>query len=347
MINDFNYIFHLSHIDLDGYGCQYLTTKVFDKIKCYNANYGAEVNARVDQIISDIKKEESIKALILITDLNLTTKEANSLEKEALKVGAKILLLDHHATGANSAKKFAWYYLDTTKCATVITYEWLQDNFGFDKNSLYRPIIEAINSIDIWVEDSKYFPYGKVLLGMISGAREVNRVVFANDDREYKITLIESAKEILDNYPLQEAPIALDDALHKIKKEFFIKQKNDTKDNLVANFVTNILTKNRNKMSIEYQSKRGILTYSTGNTSLIGNNFLVANSDFDFYMDLNSRGGFSLRSNNRVDVSKMAEKIGNGGGHPNASGGKIENYKDSFIYEEVRDFIQTYLKEKE
>ena len=135
--------------------------------------------------------------------------------------------------------------------------------------------------------------------------------------------------------------------MHKIKKDFFIEEKNDTKDNLVANFVTNILTKNRDKMSVEYQGKRGILTYSTGNTSLIGNNFLVANDDFDFYMDVNSRGGFSLRSNNKVDVSKMAEKIGNGGGHPNASGGKIENYKDSFVYENLRDFVQNYLKEKE
>ena len=347
MTNDFDYVFHLSHIDLDGYGCQYLTTKVFDKIKCYNANYGAEVNARVEQIISDIKKEENIRPLILITDLNLTTKEANSLEKEAIKVGAKIVLLDHHGTGANAAEKFAWYYLDTTKCATVITYEWLQSNFDFDKANNFKPIVEAINSIDIWVEDSKYFPYGRVLLGMISGAREVNRVVFANEDREYKMSLIESAKEILEKYPLEEAPIALDDALHKIKKDFFIEQKNDTKDNLVANFVTNILTKNRDKMSVEYQGKRGILTYSTGNTSLIGNNFLVANDDFDFYMDVNSRGGFSLRSNNKVDVSKMAAKIGNGGGHPNASGGKIENYKDSFVYEKLRDFVQNYLKEKE
>jgi len=262
-------------------------------------------------------------------------------------LGAKIVLLDHHGTGANAAEKFAWYYLDTTKCATVITYEWLQSNFDFDKANNFKPIVEAINSIDIWVEDSKYFPYGRVLLGMISGAREVNRVVFANEDREYKMSLIESAKEILEKYPLEEAPIALDDALHKIKKDFFIEEKNDTKDNLVANFVTNILTKNRDNMSIEYQGKRGILTYSTGNTSLIGNNFLVANDDFDFYMDVNSRGGFSLRSNNKVDVSKMAAKIGNGGGHPNASGGKIENYKDSFVYEKLRDFVQNYLKEKE
>jgi oligoribonuclease NrnB/cAMP/cGMP phosphodiesterase (DHH superfamily) len=42
----------------------------------------------------------------------------------------------------------------------------------------------------------------------------------------------------------------------------------------------------------------------------------------------------------------MAATIGNGGGHPNASGGKIENYKDSFVYTELKEFIQNYIEEK-
>ncbi len=347
MKSDFDYVFHLSHIDLDGYGCQFLTTKVFENIKCYNANYGAEVNERIEQIFDDISKIEGIKPLVLITDLNLTTKECNALEKKAVSAGVKLALLDHHGTGANAAERFAWYHLDTSKCATLITYEWLKENFGFDKEGVFEPIVQAINAIDIWVDESKYFPYGRVLLGMISGAREVNRVVFADEDREYKLHLISEADKILRENPLEDAPIILDDALHKIKKDFFIQEKNDTKDNLVADFVTEILTKNRDKMTVYYKGKKGILTYSTGNTSLIGNNFLLKNEDYDFYMDINSRGTFSLRSNNKVDVAKIAEEIGSGGGHPNAGGGKVEGYKDYFVYEKLRDFVQAYLKEKE
>ena len=350
-MSDYNYIFHLSHIDLDGYGCQYLTNKVFENIKFYNANYGAEVTERLEQIYNDIEtlkeNNKDIKPLILITDLNLTTKEGNQLEKKAIKLNSKILLLDHHATGANAAERFAWYNLDTSKCATTITYNWLKEFHNFDTTNEYEPIVESINAIDIWVDSSKYFNYGRVLLGMISGAREINRVVFANEDRDFKLQLIEEAKEVLDNNSLDDAPIVLDDKLHFVKKEFFKKSKNDTKDNLVASYITDILTKNRDIMSVEYKGKKGILTYSTGNTSLIGNNFLVSNDDFDFYMDVNSRGNFSLRSNNKMDVSKMAEEIGNGGGHPNASGGKIENYKDSFVYENFKEFIQEYLKQKE
>jgi oligoribonuclease NrnB/cAMP/cGMP phosphodiesterase (DHH superfamily) len=70
---------------------------------------------------------------------------------------------------------------------------------------------------------------------------------------------------------------------------------------------------------------------------------MVANPDYDFYMDINSRGNFSLRSNNKMDVSQMAAHIGSGGGHPNASGGKIERYKDSFVYEEIKTFVQDYI----
>jgi len=333
-------IYHLSHIDLDGYGCQYLSTKCFDNIKCYNANYGAEVMARVDEIISDISQDALPNPHILITDLNLTTKECNQLEAKAKEYGATITLLDHHATGENASKNFPWYYLDTSKSATYITYEWLQTNYDFDKINEYKTIVKAINAIDIWLSDDELFEYGKVMLGMISGAKEINRILFANEDRAYKLSLIQKAKEIL-NTP--DAPIALDDAMHSNKKSFFMQNKNDTKDNLVATYITNLLTQNKERFTIHYKNYKGILGYNVGSASIIGNNTMVANPDYDFYMDINSRGNFSLRSNNKMDVSQMAAHIGSGGGHPNASGGKIERYKDSFVYEEIKTFVQDYI----
>jgi hypothetical protein len=334
------HIYHLSHIDLDGYGCQYLSTKVFEDIKCYNANYGPEVMARVDEMISDISNDSAKDAMILITDLNLTTKECNYLVKEASKVGASITLLDHHATGANAANNFEWYHLDTTKCATMITYNWLRENYDFDQDGEYEMIVRAINAIDIWLSDDELFEYGKVMLGMISGAKEINRILFANQDRAYKLSLIEKAKETLSQ---KDAPIALDDAMHSNKKSFFLQDSNDTKDNLVAKYVTNLITQNRDKLTITYRGHKGILGYNIGSSSIIGNNTMVNNPDYDFYMDIGSRGNFSLRSNNKMDVSQMASEIGNGGGHPNASGGKIDGYKDSFVYEEIKEFVQNHI----
>jgi len=342
------HVYHLSHIDLDGYGCQYLTQQCFKSIECYNANYGPEVIARLAEIVKKIEQDifihkEKIEALILITDLNLTTKEGNWIEQEAIRIGAKLQLLDHHATGEKAAQRFAWYMLDTKRCATLITYHWLQKHYDFDKNSDLARIVQAINAIDIWVNDDELFEYGKVMLGMISGAREIGRILFPAQDRAFKLSMIEAAKNTIDK---QNAPIELDDNLHQIKKAFFAQEKNDTKDNLVANYVTDLLTKDRQRLTIHYNGYKGILGYNVGNASVIGNASMVRNDDYDFYMDINFRGNFSLRSNNKMDVSAMAAHIGNGGGHVNASGGKIDGYKDSFVYADVRQFVQNYIDEK-
>jgi oligoribonuclease NrnB/cAMP/cGMP phosphodiesterase (DHH superfamily) len=342
------YLYHLSHIDLDGYGCQYLTNKCFSKAEFYNANYGPEVAARLKEIINKIEQDkflhgDSFEALILITDLNLTTKEGNSIEREAIRIGAKLQLLDHHATGASAAERFAWYKLDTTRCATLITYEWLQEHYNFDKENTLQTIVKAINAIDIWLSNDELFEYGKVMLGMISGAREINRILFPSEDRAFKLSLIEAAKERVKE---ENGPILLDDDLHKIKKSFFLEETNNTKDNLVAFYVTNLLTIDKQRLTITYKGYKGILGYNVGNSSIIGNACMLNNPDYDFYMDVNFRGNFSLRSNNKMDVSQMAAHIGKGGGHPNASGGKIDGYKDSFIYADVRKFIQNYIDEK-
>ena len=342
------HVYHLSHIDLDGYGCQYLSQQCFDTIDCYNANYGPEVPARLGEIVKKIEQDkflhgDAIEALILITDLNLTTKEGTWIEKEAVRIGAKLQLLDHHATGATAAERFAWYKLDTTRCATLITYDWLQEHYGFDKENTLASIVQAINAIDIWVSDDALFEYGKVMLGMISGAREVNRILFPAQDRAFKLSMIEEAKN---RVATEDAPIKLDDDLHQIKKSFFKQEKNNTKDNLVATYVTDLLTQDRQRLTIDYKGHKGILGYNVGNASIIGNACMVENDDYDFYMDVNFRGNFSLRSNNKLDVSQMAAHIGNGGGHPNASGGKIEGYKDSFVYADVRKFVQNYIDKK-
>ena len=342
------HVYHLSHIDLDGYGCQYLSQQCFETIDCYNANYGPEVPARLGEIVKKIEQDkfihgDAIESLILITDLNLTTKEGNWIEKEAIRIGAKLQLLDHHATGASAAERFAWYKLDTTRCATLITYDWLQMHYAFDKENTLARIVKAINAIDIWLSDDELFEYGKVMLGMISGAREIGRILFPAQDRAFKLSMIDAAKNLVDE---EDAPIKLDDALHQTKKAFFKQEKNDTKDNLVANYVTDLLTADKQRLTITYKGHKGILGYNVGNASIIGNASMVANEDYAFYMDVNFRGNFSLRSNNKLDVSAMAARIGNGGGHVNASGGKIEGYKDSFVYADVRKFIQNYIDEK-
>ena len=55
-----------------------------------------------------------------------------------------------------------------------------------------------------------------------------------------------------------------------------------------------------------------------------------------FFMDITSRKTISLRADGKIDVSKMAARIGNGGGHPNASGGLLSSFRDGFVYDNIK-----------
>ena len=67
---------------------------------------------------------------LLISDLNLTFEESKNLQHEIDKLNLsgfsiRLKLLDHHGTGQKCANKFDWYYLDTSRSATKIVYDYL------------------------------------------------------------------------------------------------------------------------------------------------------------------------------------------------------------------------------
>ena len=66
-------VLHLSHIDLDGYGAQYVAKHFFDDITFFNANYGKEIMVRLEEMFKILTRD---KTLFLITDLNLTLQES-------------------------------------------------------------------------------------------------------------------------------------------------------------------------------------------------------------------------------------------------------------------------------
>ena len=330
-------VFHLSHIDLDGYSCQLITKRCFEQINYYNSNYGKEIDQRLEQIIGDIERDIHSENLVLITDLNLTLQQAKKLVKmadESIK-DIDILLLDHHKTGADCANKYDWYHLDVKRCATKITYDYFLEK-GYDIADM-KKYVDVVNAVDIWLSDSEYFELGKVYMRIVAGAREVNRMLFSETNSAYIFNLLENAQEYLN---VENAHIALDDNVHRLKKSFFREDEDNTLENLVSYFIVQMLTEKRDELSVTYNGYRGILTYSIGNTSIIGNEFLVRNPDFDFFMDINGRKNISMRANNKADVSMIAKKLFNGGGHANASGGRFDDFQDSFIYDVVKEQVQ-------
>ena len=47
-------LFHISHTDLDGYGCQLITKEYFKEGSFYNANYGLEVKLTIKKVLEEI-----------------------------------------------------------------------------------------------------------------------------------------------------------------------------------------------------------------------------------------------------------------------------------------------------
>lgn len=335
--------YHLSHTDLDGYGCQFITSKIFENIRYFNSNYGEEIHFRLREILNKIKEEShKNETLFLITDLNLTLDDATLLDSEIKKLNhngfnIKLQLLDHHITGAECRDKFGWYLLDESKSATKITFEF----FKLDES--FKEIVDVINAVDIWIENSKYFEFGKVLQRAVShDSKEISTFMFPNEAREYKLFIINRAKDII-----KDGYIAFDEQLYFIKKEFLKIDKNETLDNLTSNKIVSLLENKKENLTIFYKNKRCLLTYMIGSISIIASEFLKRNSEFDFVMDLNFKGTVGFRANNRVDVSQIAKELADGGGHPNASGGRFRNFKEFFSYEDIKIFMIEHIKKVE
>lgn len=339
------HIFHLSHTDLDGYGCQFVTKHYFENIKFYNSNYGKEIDERLNQIMNDIEVIDAEINVILITDLNLSIEQSKNFEDKLsdIKKPTRLLLLDHHQSGADCEKAYPWYFLDSSRCATKITYDFFSEIYG--KNENIEHLINVINAVDIWKNEDSDFELGKVFLGMIATSRELNRIMFNEENTKYMFSILDQSMKFL---KIKDSHIILEDNIHAIKKSFFKQnEQNDTLSNLVSDYNVLLLSNLKDKMSINYKGYKGILTFNIGNVSVIGNDFLVKNPDYDFFMDVTSRKTVSFRSNGKVNVNKIAKELANGGGHVNASGGSLTNFRDSFLYEIIKEQVDLLIKTKE
>ncbi len=339
-------VYHLSHIDLDGYACQLVSKQFFENIQCYNANYGREVSARIYEILNAIAQSKESKFLILISDLNLNLNEAQYLqdkiqEHRLQNKNIQIQLLDHHISGKEVAESFHWYFLDTNRCATKIVYEFLKKHYAIlePKNTTWlEPLVEMVNSVDIWDTQGYGFELGKVCMRMINQSSELNRFMFDDENRDYKLKLLEEVKNYLF---LENAPVAYDNDLFKLKKIALGGDPDaETMDNISSNAQTHLLSLKKHDCSVYYQDKKGFLSYSMGGISVLANLFLTQNPDFDFYIDVNSKGNVSLRANGNCDVCELSRMCFNGGGHRNASGGKIDGFRESFNYRDIKEQIE-------
>lgn len=343
--------FHLSHTDLDGFGAQNISRRYFKDAIFYNANYGAEVKRLLKEIVDQISKEDKkTEIFFLITDLNLTVEESKNLDNNINKLkengyNIKLQLLDHHGSGKKSADRYDWYFLDTSRSASKITYDYFCENYENFKNLCddnFGILVDAINAVDIWLEDDALFEFGKVMMSMVSKSYEINNTLFVNESRDYKFYLLDEALKYI-NY--KDAHIKLDEDIYKIKKNYLnLSNENNTMDNVASLYLVNLLVNKKDDLTIYYNGHKGLLTYTLGNISIPANAFLKANEDYDFFIDVSRRGKAGLRADNKLDVSILAKKLAGGGGHPNASGMAFKDWEETVLYSDVKKYVENKLE---
>ena len=340
-------LYHLSHIDLDGYTAQLISTLYMKKYEFYNTNYGIEITSKLDKIMQKINASENIDFILLITDVNLTLEQSSYIDKlvKSSDKNIKLQLLDHHITGKSSADAYEWYYLDNSKSATLITYEYYKKNYKLldEKSNLFlENLVSCTNAIDIWIEESPYFEFGKTLSKMINDARELSKESFGNIDNEYKISLLIKATKFLS---YENPHIALDENIYFLKRDYLNNNNmKDTLDNIGSKYVVSLIENEKDKFTYDFGEYKGIISFNLSHISNTANMFLKLNDDYDFFLNINYRGGLSIRSNDKINVASMASKYFGGGGHQNASGGSIKDFKNVFFYEDMRKIVHNILR---
>jgi oligoribonuclease NrnB/cAMP/cGMP phosphodiesterase (DHH superfamily) len=341
----------MSHTDLDGYGCQLISKKIYPNGNFYNANYGVEVKSTIKTILKEIEESSQIDIFFLISDLNLTVDESKNLTKSIENLNKngkniKLQLLDHHITGEPSALKYEWYFLDTKRSATKIVFDYFMENYeSFPPlcTPEFKLLIEAIDDVDIWCEFDPYFEFGKVAMRIVTNANEINATLFPDENRDFRHHLLLKACEYITK---ENGHILLDDDAHHLKKEYLILDgKNNTIDNLSAKYLVYLLEHKKDDLTVYYKEHKGLLTYNLFSISISANTFLKENPDFDFFININKRGNAGFRAAGNVDVSLMAQKLANGGGHPNASGAYFDDFKETIDYQAVKRYINQKLSQ--
>jgi oligoribonuclease NrnB/cAMP/cGMP phosphodiesterase (DHH superfamily) len=342
--------FHISHTDLDGYGCQLISKKIFPDGVYYNSNYGAEVKTSIDSVLNEILEHKNEEIFFLISDLNLNIDESKNLNKRINKLtnekyNIKLQLLDHHVTGKVSSLKYDWYFLDVTRSATQIVFDYFTKhykNFNSLCDDTFKLFIEAIDDVDIWHENDKYFEFGKVIMRLISHSIEINATMFPNENRAYRFALLNKAMPYINRV---NGHILLDDDIQNLKKQYLILSSgNNTIDNLMSEYLVYLLEDKKDELTIYYNGYKGLLSFTLSNISIPANTFLKANLDYDFFVNIGRRGSTSFRATGKIDVSELASKLNGGGGHPNASGGSFDDFKETTNYSKVKEYFVEKLK---
>lgn len=315
-------VYHISHIDLDGYGCQIITQNYFGKknIKFYNCNYGNAIKYILKEILEKINNED----MLIITDINLTSEIAEFVNKEFYEKGINTLLLDHHITGAKEAEKYEWYHLNTTYCATKLT----QLHFKSNEMELFA---DYVNTQDLWHNDHEYFSKANYLSDIAFKGYSFPWMI-SEENFKYKIFTIKKVfnrvKKGWTIRKIQKNFINIQEKyLSKILSKEVLKDSNLPIEHKFVKYIYELI-KHKDFPTFNVGKSKGKVFYELGSNIFqqMSHVYNEEIGDVDFVMHVSRNGKLSLRSTGEEsskNVAEIALKYFDGGGHFNASGGSL------------------------
>ncbi|HQS02140.1 MAG: hypothetical protein B7Y07_02065 [Halothiobacillus sp. 24-54-40] len=323
-------LYHISHTDLDGYGAQFMLKAAGIQTHCFNADY-RDIPVVVDRVVEEILAKGE-PAGILLTDLNLTLDQADQIDKRVkkLKVPTTLQLLDHHATGAEVAAKYDWYYLDTERCATKLAYESVAALMPEAKQAQYALRADFVDMGDRWLKDEPLFRKSLYLLGLVMQDDHLAPPL-AEMKRAYRFHIIESffaAHERGENLETIER------SLYDIRKQF-LEGRIDKTDIQNPELPLNdkfhllsaaVLDETTVPMVLIDGVKTGIF-YNWPHDVWRGviMDMMETRKVMDMAIGVRGNGKLSLRANPGVDAGAISAKYFRGGGHPGAAGGELKD----------------------
>lgn len=351
-------IFHLSHIDLDGYGCQFITKNVFHQnIKFFNSNYGKEIDFKLNKIFEEIGEYNPFdKHTIIITDLNLTDEQSAILDSRVKNQNnINLILIDHHGTGSSSAEKYEWYHLDISKCATMLTFEYFENAlFNNEKYPLIKRIAEYVNVTDMWIAEHKDFKKASFLSDIVFNAfkfpkmMEEQNVFMRLSFIEAVVHKLESGASIRD---IESSLVEVKESFLKDKLQADVFDCKDTQiDHKYFRYIFDLLKdKEIPVFKVEHATFKIFFELGASTFQYVSYMYNSEIGDVDFLVHVNDRGSMSFRSigdeeNKRVD--KIAKKYFNGGGHRNAAGGNLGENIYGLNELKAIELITNIIKEK-
>lgn len=353
--SEYEKVYCLSHTDLDGYGSQLMSDTFLEgfdiEIEHINADYG-EVSAKLKYITKQILKDSQKNYVLLITDLGLDYRQAKEIDaflKEHRGVNLAVQLLDHHESHIENASRYDWYFVDKKRCATMLTYNYFSDSPFVPDMPHLEFAAKMVQAYDLWIEDDEHFGKGSFLANTIFSFLPQYPKVLKSYQVEHYMFVIREIVESLKTKSVEGVQREIFDICNRFYagkiEEGFSRNENMSSEAKYDRYLFHLskpVYRNFEKFTLE--DKRYKVMYDFGNSFQNVSKYILREvGDVDFLILVHKTQKVSLRGAPGVNVAEIAQRYFDGGGHAQASGGRLKLPKGEVIRDQKG--LECYFRE--